>query len=149
MPSPSSSNCCRAPKTPSSRSSTCVILSLFMLTGFIIKVLQVFEEEIVERQESKAAALYERQTLVKDGIRAGIAPDLVFVINQLLQNPAVFNEDIVDDALEVLSQLVDWLPLELFVPMIDLIKQYLQSPKFRVNALEALHSFVHKGMDYP
>ena len=120
-----------------------------MLTGFIIKVLQVFEEEIVERQESKAACLYERQTLVKDGIRAGIAPDLVFVINQLLQNPAVFNEDTVDDALEVLSQLVDWLPLELFVPMIDLIKQYLQSPKFRVNALEALHSFVHKGMDYP
>ncbi len=97
----------------------------------------------------KTTALLERQTLVKDGIRAGVAPDLVFVINQLLQNYAVFSEDTVNDALEVVSQLVDWLPLELFAPMIDLVKQYLQSTKFRVNALEALHGFIHKGMEYP
>jgi hypothetical protein len=41
------------------------------------------------------------------------------------------------------------MPLELFAPHVDLITQFLKSTDYRISALQALHSFVHKGMDYP
>jgi hypothetical protein len=55
----------------------------------------------------------------------------------------------VNDALDVIAQLVDWMPLELFAPHVELITQFLKSTEYRASALQALHAFVHKGMDYP
>lgn len=50
-----------------------------------------------------------------------------------------------------ISQLIDWNALELFSQLIPVFKEFLKPnfKQFRVNAMQCLHAFVHKGMDYP
>lgn len=114
----------------------------------MIRVFLVFEEEMVDRQESKPPAVLEKQARVKDGLREVIR-DVVFVLMQALQNHQWFDEETVDDALEVMSQLIDWNSLDLFGDCIETFKMFLKSEKYRTNALHCLHAFVYKGMDYP
>lgn len=56
-----------------------------------------------------------------------------------------------NDSLFCISQLIDWNALELFSQLVPAFKEFLQPnyKQFRVNAMLCLHSFVHKGMDYP
>jgi len=104
---------------------------------------------MIERQEHKTQHVLEQQNRVKDGIRATAINDVVFVLQQVLQNYQVFEEETVDDALEVMAQLIDWNALEVFGSSVDIFKEFLKSTKFRTNALSCIHAFVHKGMDYP
>lgn len=67
----------------------------------------------------------------------------------MLQNYEMFDEEIVNDALEVMAQLIDWNSLELFAGDVELFKSFLTKEQFRNTAMQCLHAFVHKGMDYP
>lgn len=51
---------------------------------------------------------------MKDGIRISAITDLIFVLSQVLQNYNIFDEELVNDTLEVMAQLIDWNALELF-----------------------------------
>ena len=61
----------------------------------------------------------------------------------------MFDEETVNETLEVMSQLIDWNALELFGGQIDVFKNFLGNVKFRNNAMMCIHSIVYKGMDYP
>ncbi|CDW81505.1 exportin-t [Stylonychia lemnae] len=111
--------------------------------------MKVFEEELVERQDNKTTHLLEQQARVKDGIRKGAINDIIFVLSQVLQNYQLFDEEMVNDTLEVMGQLIDWNALELFGGLIELFKSFLNNPKYRANAISCFHSIVYKGMDYP
>lgn len=61
----------------------------------------------------------------------------------------MFDEEIVNDSLEVMAQLIDWNALELFAGQIELFKGFLSDAKYRTNAMLCFHAIIYKGMDYP
>eukprot|EP00347_Sterkiella_histriomuscorum_P020494 403337586 len=135
------------------------LLSLVKLTSevnlqklymsFIVKCMLVFEEELVERSEKKSNVLLEQQNRVKDAIRNSSITDIIFMLSQVLQNYTIFDEELVNNTLEVMAQLIDWNALELFGEQINIFKAFLQMKKFRNNALSCIHAIAYKGMDYP
>lgn len=108
----------------------------------------MFEEELVERQDTKPMSHLVQATKVKDGLRAGVIGEVIFALFQILQNHQVFEQETVNETLEVISQLIDWNSLEYFSGAIELFKMFLQMDQYRTQALSCLHAIVHKGMDY-
>ena len=86
---------------------------------------------------------------MKDGIRALAINDILFLFNQVLVNYAVFDEETVNESLEVLADLVDWNSLELFGPTVPTFTAFLANNSYRTSAFVCVHSMIHKGMDYP
>lgn len=117
----------------------------------IVKALLTFDQEIVERNEiNKRDGSFDSVT-IKDAVRTASINDIVFVVTQIVQNYSQVSEELVNDALFATSQLIDWNALELFSQLVPLFKEFLKPnfKQFRVNAMQCLHAFVHKGMDYP
>ena len=86
---------------------------------------------------------------VKDGIRAIAIQDIVYLLQQGLANYEMFSQELVNEMLIATATLIDWNALELFAPMLDMFKAFLQKKPYQRSALKCLFAFVHKGMDYP
>ena len=63
-------------------------------------------------------------------------------------NFQLFDEETVNEILEVLAQLIDWNSLDIFSSCIDIFKDFLNVNLYKVNPMKCLHAVVHKGMDY-
>ena len=105
-------------------------------------MLLTIDEEFVECPLSQSGQ-------IKDGIRQYAVSDLLSLFQQALANCQAFDEQTVNEALLVVSQLIDWNALELFASMVPMLQGFLAAKAVRRNALMCLHAIVHKGMDYP
>jgi hypothetical protein len=54
---------------------------------------------------------------------------------------------LINKALEVTSQILDWNKIEIFANLIMLVQNMLGKYEFRGPALEVLHALIDKGMD--
>jgi hypothetical protein len=61
------------------------------------------EEELVERYDKQTALQLELNSKVKDGIRTLAINDIIYLLNETLQNHQIFESEIVNDALEAIS----------------------------------------------
>lgn len=69
----------------------------------------VFNEEVVERNETKSYHEVELCMRVKDGVREFAIKDILTVINTLVLNNIEFKDQkLVKDSLFIMAQLIDW-----------------------------------------
>ncbi len=75
----------------------------------------VFNEEVVERNETKSYHEVELCMKVKDGVRELAIKDILTVLNTLvLSNIEVKDQKLVKDTLFIMAQLIDWNELHYF-----------------------------------
>jgi len=75
----------------------------------------VFNEEVVERNETKSYHEVELCMKVKDGVRELAIKDILTVLNTLvLSNIEVKDQKLVKDTLFIMAQLIDWNELQYF-----------------------------------
>ena len=79
-----------------------------LYTRFIIKTLQIFDEEVVERSEQKKVADMQLSARIKDMLRVDQIPPVVTLLSQILLNSQVFETKIIKGALKALATLIDW-----------------------------------------
>lgn len=120
---------------------------LIVKLGFLTKILQTFEEEFVERNELNSGN-EQRYGQIKDGIREYAIKEIVYLLQQALLNFEQFDEEQIEDILEVFAQLIDWNAIEIFNQSILIFKEMLINGKFKVGAIKCLQAVVTKGMDY-
>ena len=64
----------------------------------------------------------------------------------ILQNYTVFNVKTIRGALKVVSQLIDWNELQLFIDFVPYFKEFVKMKNFRQGAFACLGAIVAKGM---
>ena len=89
-----------------------------LYTRFIIKTLQIFDEELVERFQAKPPAEVFLSSKVKDFVREGQIGPIVTVLLQVIANYELFPKKSVKGTLKVLGQLIDWNELHYFESLI-------------------------------
>ena len=85
---------------------------------FIVQVLIIMDEDLVERYDGQSELQNERAAKVKDGIRERAITDICNLLHQILSNFEVIESEIVNEALQVAAQLIDWSNLEVFEQII-------------------------------
>ena len=74
-----------------------------------------FNEEVVERTETKSYHEVELCMRVKDGVRDFAIKDILTVLNTLVLNKIEFKDQkLVKDTLFIMAQLIDWNELQYF-----------------------------------
>lgn len=113
---------------------------------FIVKTLQIFDEEIVERSQQKSVEEMQLSGTIKDFMREGQIPQIVTLLGQVLQNHSLFERKTVKGTLKVLATLIDWNEIPLFASCRDKILEFLREKQLRAGAFMSLASIVGKGM---
>lgn len=93
---------------------------------FIVKTLQIFDEEIVERSQLKSVEEMQLSGTIKDFMREGQIPQIVTLLRQVLQNHSLFERKTVKGTLKVLATLIDWNEIPLFDSCRDKILEFLR-----------------------
>ena len=69
----------------------------------------IFNEEVVERSETKSSQEVDLCMKVKDGVREHAIKDILTVLNSLVLNQfESHDKKLVKDTLFVMAQLIDW-----------------------------------------
>ena len=116
-------------------------------TRFIIKTLQIFDEELVERYQAKPPAEVFLSSKVKDFVREGQIGPIVTVLLQVIANYELFPKKSVKGTLKVLGQLIDWNELHYFESLIKPCQEFVKVKGYRAGALACLGAIAGKGME--
>jgi len=100
----------------------------------------------VERYQQKRVEDMQLSSRVKDWFREGQVPHIVALLNQVLQNYALFETKTVKGTLKVIASLVDWNEVALFDCCRSKITEFLRVKQLRAGAFQCLAAFVGKGM---
>ena len=68
----------------------------------------MFDEEIVERYQQKTVADMNLSASIKDWMRLEQIPQIVELMDQVLENHSMFEKKTVKGTLKVLATLIDW-----------------------------------------
>ena len=121
------------------------VQKLFM--RFIVKTLQIFDEEVVERASERPLAEHHLCNQIKDFVRQGQIGPIVQVLEQVIANHAMFSAKTVKGTLKVLSQLIDWNELNLFEAVVQPCKEFVKMKGYRAGGMACLGAIVGKGME--
>lgn len=84
-------------------------------------------------------------------MRKGVVNDIASLLSQIIQNYPSFKENqaegIVNKALEVIKDIVDWGSLELFVGNMPYIVHFLGNDSLQTASAKCIYSIIDKGMD--
>jgi hypothetical protein len=93
--------------------------------------LLVFDEEVVERSDSKSLAELELSQRIKDDMRAHSVVQILALLKPTLCNYTLFQQKTIRGTLKVLSQLIDWNELTHFVEFVPFFKEFVKMKNFR------------------
>lgn len=106
----------------------------------------MFDEEVVERYQTKSVAEMQLSAAIKDWMRIEQIPQIVTLLAQVLDSHAMFERKTVKGTLKVLATLIDWNEIPLFDSCRVKIREFLRVPHLRAGAFQCLGALVGKGM---
>lgn len=122
-------------------------LKLFKVT-FLIDLMSTFDEELVKFRHTYTDYCLARSTKIKDFMREEAVGEIIFVINQLMQNEKHFPKKLIKNSIRVIAQLVDWNNLNLFNDSVTMITgSLINQLEYQPECLEVFNSVINKGMD--
>ena len=113
---------------------------------FLVRTLQIFDEEIVERYQQKGVADMQLSARIKDWVRVDQIPQITDLLAQVLANSHIFEQKTVKGTLKVLATLIDWNELQHFQGCDAKIRECLRVKYLRAGAFQCLVAIVGKGM---
>ena len=122
------------------------INKLFLL----LEIFYIFNEEFVQFRHTYNQLQINRSNILKDYMRKNTIQNLLIILKEILQNEEYIPSDkkIVQKSIEIISQLIDWIPFEFFYEVLniilgDLINKY----KYYESCCSVLYSIIKKGME--
>jgi hypothetical protein len=117
--------------------------------GFIIELFLTFDDELIKYRDTYTEVEAKRSSIIKDYLRDNFVKELIKVLNQVFNNLDEFqgNKKFISNCTKVISQLIDWNNLELFIESIYITLKFLNNEDFQADALLVLNAIVNKGMD--
>ena len=113
---------------------------------FIIKTMQIFDEEVVDRGQVRSVDEQNLTVRIKDWLRDNQVGQVITLLNQVLENHGFFERKTIKGTLKVLASLIDWNDVALFQECQQKIGQFFRTNELRAGAFAYLAAFVGKGM---
>ena len=118
-----------------------------LFVRFIVKTLQIFEEEVVENSSEAVETEFELRARCKDFIREGPIGKIVELLSQILNNGSVFQKNTIKGVMKLLSLLIDWNDLSYFQGFVETFKQSVGHKHFRIGGFYCIGAICGKGME--
>ena len=115
----------------------------------LLQIFEYFNEEYIQFKHTYNKIQQERSKIIKDYLRLNTITNLLQIIKQILENEEnIPNEKIIKKSLVIISQLIDWIPLEFFIDVFKIIlTKLIKKYKYYKECCDVLYMIVKKGME--
>lgn len=122
--------------------------SKMLKVSFFINVLLTFDDELIKFRHTFNDYEVLRSTIIKDHMRIKEINNIIYVLNQIIQNETHMNRKLVKNSIKAVSQLIDWNLINLFSDVINIVKDSLiHKVEYQAESLELLDALIEKGME--
>ena len=117
--------------------------------NLLLQIFNSFNDEFIQSRHTYTDIQITRSNIIKDFLRINTIQNLLIVIKQILENEEyIKNEEIVKKSLVIISQLIDWVPIEFFIDVLKImINNLIKKYKYFKECVDILRSTVKKGME--
>ena len=91
-----------------------------------------------------------RSNTLKEYIRKNTIQNFLFILKEILQNEEHLPNDkkIIQKSIEIISQLIDWIPFEYFYEVLNIILgNLIKKYKYYESCCSVIYSIIKKGME--
>ena len=117
--------------------------------NLLLQIFVIFNEEFIQFRHTYNEIQINRSNIIKDYMRINTVPNILIVIKAILENEEyITNEKIIQKSIVVISQLIDWVPLEYFYDVLNIILgNLIKKYKYYKQCCDILYMIVKKGME--
>ena len=122
------------------------INKLFLL----LEIFYTFNEEFILFRHTYNEIQITRSNTLKEYIRKNTIQNFLFILKEILQNEEHLPNDkkIIQKSIEIISQLIDWIPFEYFYEVLNIILgNLIKKYKYYESCCSVIYSIIKKGMD--
>ena len=115
----------------------------------LLQIFVIFNEEYIQFRHTYNEIQINRSNIIKDYMRINTIPNILIVIKAILENEKnISNKKIIQKSIIVISQLIDWVPLEYFYQILDIILgNLIKKYEYFRQCCDILYMIVKKGME--
>ena len=117
--------------------------------NLLLQIFVIFNEEFIQFRHTYNEIQINRSNIIKDYMRINTVPNILIVIKAILENEEyITNEKIIQKSIEIVSQLIDWIPFEFFYDVLNIILgNLIKKYKYYKQCCDILYMIVKKGME--
>ena len=116
----------------------------------LLEIFHTFNEEFIQFRHTYTEIQISRSTIIKDYMRQNTIKNLLIILREILQNEEYLPNDkkIIQKSIEIISQLIDWIPFEYFYEVLNIIiGNLIKKYKYYESCCSVLYSIIKKGME--
>ena len=116
----------------------------------LLEIFHTFNEEFILFRHTYTELQINRSNTLKDYMRKGTVQNLLIILREILQNEEYIPNDkkIIQKSIEIISQLIDWVPFEYFYEVLNIIiGNLIHKFKYYESCCSVLYSIIKKGME--
>ena len=116
----------------------------------LLEIFHTFNEEFIQFRHTYTEIQISRSTIIKDYMRQNTIKNLLIILREILQNEEYLPNDkkIIQKSIEIISQLIDWIPFEYFYEVLNIIiGSLIKKYKYYESCCSVLYSIIKKGME--
>ena len=116
----------------------------------LLEIFNTFNNEFIQYRHTYDQAHITRSNIIKEYMRKNIVKNLLIILKEILQNEEYIPNDkkIIQKSIEIISQLIDWIPFEFFYDVLNIILgNLIHKYKYYESCCSVLYSIIKKGME--
>ena len=116
----------------------------------LLEIFHTFNEEFIQFRHTYTEMQIARSNIIKDYMRANTIKNLLIILHDILKNEEYLPNDkkIIQKSIEIISQLIDWVPLENFYEVLNIILgNLIKKYKYYESCCSVIYSIIKKGME--
>ena len=116
----------------------------------LLEIFHTFNEEFIQFRHTYNEIQINRSNIIKDYMRNNTIKNLLTILEEILENEEYIQNDkkIIKKSIEIISQLIDWVPFEFFYKVLNIILgNLINKYKYYENCCGVLYSIIKKGME--
>ena len=116
----------------------------------LLEIFHTFNEEFIQFRHTYSEMQITRSNTIKDYMRANTIKNLLIILHDILKNEEYLPNDkkIIQKSIEIISQLIDWIPFEYFYEVLNIIiGNLIKKYKYYESCCCVLYSIIKKGME--
>ena len=116
----------------------------------LLEIFHTFNEEYIQFRHTYTEIQINRSNIIKDYMRANTIQNLLIILKEILKNEEYLPNDkkIIQKSIEIISQLIDWVPLENFYEVLNIILgNLIKKYKYYESCCSVIYSIIKKGME--
>ena len=116
----------------------------------LLEIFHTFNDEFIQYRHTYDEMQINRSNIIKDYMRKNTIQNLLIILKEILQNEEYIPNEkkIIQKSIEIISQLIDWVPFEFFYEVLNIILgNLINKHKYYENCCSVLYGIIKKGME--